>query len=329
MRIDSFAHVVPKGYYEALGDVHASYAWERHPTAGFWDYEQRVADLDEFGIDRQVIMLGGPHLFAEAADHADEETMADLMRAANDQVREIADEYPDRFVPVGTVPFLHDDLGAEFRRCIEDLDMAGIQMFTNYDGRPVDDEELHVLYDLATEYDVPLWLHPQVHDWYDWTDQWGVNMAFGWLFDTTLALTRLVFSGLLERYPDLKLVTHHGGGSVPHFMERAKLFFHEGGAFQDTAKMFQGGYEELTRPVDEYYTQFYADTVVYGSDPALRTLYEVFGPDQLLFGTDYPYGGNAGRDFMRTNTEVFERLDVPDDERAAIAGGNLEALIDV
>ena len=329
MRIDSFAHVLPEGYYEELGEIHSSHAYERHPTAGFWDYERRIDHMDEFGIDRQVITLGGPHLLPIARAQNDAETMRGLVRRANDEVRAIADEYPDRFLPVGTVPFISDDMEAEFRRCIEELDMVGMQIFTNYGGRPIDDEELLPIYDLATEYDVPLWLHPQVHDWYDWTDQWGVNLAFGWLFDTTLALTRLVFSGLLERYPDLKLVTHHGAGMVPHFMERAKLFFYEEGAFQETTKMFEGGYEELTKPIDEYYTPFYADTVLYGSQPAMGTLYEVYGPEQMVFATDYPYGGHGGYDFMRSNSELLDEFDAPAAEKEAIEGGNLQSLLDV
>lgn len=327
MRIDGFAHAIPEDYYRELGDVHGSYAWERHPTQGFFDVENRIADLDAHGIDQQVIMLGGPHLFSGAAQHVDAETMTELMRGANDGIREIADTHPDRLIPVGTIPFLDTDIEAEFRRCIEDLGHVGIQIFTNYDGRPIDDERLLTIYELATEYDVPLWLHPQVHDWYDWTDQWGVNMSFGWIFDTTLALTRLVFSGLLERYPDLDVISHHGAGMLPHFMERAKLFYYEGGAFQDAERVFEGGYEPLTKSIEEYYTQIFADTVIYGSEPAFRTLYEVFGADQLLFGTDYPYGGNAGVDFMRSNTTVFEDVDLPADEREMIASENLLSLI--
>lgn len=324
MRIDAYAHDVPERHYEAIGELHPSTVHRRHTDiGGFFDYDRRIDHLDEHGIDKQVIALGGPHLWRGI----DPEAAWPLVKAANDEMRAVADAYPDRYIPVGTLPVIHDGLVDEFDRCINDLEMAGVQLYTNYEGMPIDAEPLHPVYEKAVDEDVPLWLHPQVHDWYDWTDQWGIDLTYGWLFDTTIALARLVFSGLLERYPDLTLITHHGGGMTPHFMARTDLFYPFGRTGVYSYDIFDGAYEELTKPLSEYFSQFYGDTVLYGSVPALRSAYEFYGPDRMIFATDYPYGGDDGRDFMHENLRAMEELDIPDNEKEQIYSGNLLELL--
>lgn len=328
MRIDAYAHEVPEQYYHDFGEVYRAPAYKRHPdTAGFWDYDRRIDHLDTFGIDKQIVALGAPHFWPGIREYATEATVQSLVEQANDEIREVADTHPDRFIPVGTLPVLNDSMLEEAERCLDQLDMAGLQIYSNYEGQPVDTEELHPIYELAEERGVPIWIHPQVHDWYDWTYEWGVDLALGWLFDTSLALVRLVLSGLMERYSDLNIITHHGGGMTAPFMERLKLFFYDEGTFGDTPEVFEGGYEPLTKPIEEYYKQFYADAVLYGSGPALRNVYEVFGPDQMVFATDYPYGGHEGSDFMSSNVEAMDALDIPQDEKDKINSGNIESLL--
>lgn len=328
MRIDAYAHEVPEQFYRDMGDVYQAPAYKRHPeTAGFWDYDRRIEHLDRFGIDKQVVALGFPHGWNGIHKYATEDQIQSLVEHANDEIREICDTHPDRFLPVGTLPVLNDSTVNEAKRILEDLDMVGIQIYSNYEGKPVDTEELLPVYELAEERDVPIWIHPQVHDWFDWTYQWGLDLALGWLFDTSLALARLVLSGLMERHADLNIITHHGGGLSPHFMDRLKLFFYDEGTFGDTPEVFEGGYEPLRKPIEEYYSQFYADTVLYGSVPALETVYEVFGPDQMVFATDYPYGGHEGADFMGSNVEAMDALEISEEEREKIDHKNFESLI--
>ena len=332
MRIDAYSHVVPKTYYEDLGKVYQAPAYKRHPdTAGLWDYERRLDHMDKFGIDKQIIALGGPHLWPGIDKYTNEATIQQLVRQANNEVREIADDYPDYFIPIGTLPRLDENMVDEFKRCINDLDMAGIQIYSNYEGEPIDHELLHPVYEMAENQDIPIWIHPQVHDWYDWTHEYGLDLSMGWLFDTTLAVCRLVFSGLLERYPDLDVIQHHGGGLIPHFMERTKLFYEGTTDDQDgtfSHDIFEDNIEPLTKPVDEYFKQVYADSVLYGSDPALKTVYEEYGADQMVFATDYPYGGEEGEDFMGSNARSMDELNISKTERRKIESGNLISLIE-
>lgn len=99
----------------------------------------------------------------------------------------------------------------------------------------------------------------------------------------------------MERHDDLDIITHHGGGLTPSYLERLKLFFYDEGAFGETPEMFEGGHEELRKPIEEYYSQFYYDAVLDGSGPALKTVYDVFGADQMVFATDYPLRGPRRR----------------------------------
>ena len=328
MRIDAYAHEVPEQYYRDFGKVYQAPAYKRHPdTAGFWDYDRRIEHLDEFGIDKQIVALGAPHFWPGIQEYATEETIQSLVEQANDEIRKVADTHPDRFIPVGTLPVLNDSLIEEAERCLDDLDMAGLQIYSNYDGKPVDTEELLPVYELAEKRDIPIWIHPQVHNWHDWTYEWGIDLALGWLFDTSLSLVRLVLSGLMERHEELNIITHHGGGLTPSYLERLKLFFYEEGTFGETPELFEGGYEELTKPIEEYYSRFYYDTVLYGSVPALKTVYEVFGADQMIFATDYPYGGHEGADFMSSNIKAMEELNIPQEEKDKINNENFQSLI--
>lgn len=328
MRIDAYAHDVPEKYYNAMGEFSPTDVQKRHAKiGGFFDYDRRIEHLDEHNIDKQVIALGAPH-FWKGIEPSEE--ALELVQLANDEIREVASSYPDRYIPVGTLPIDDKEMMLnEFDRCISDLDMVGIQIYTNYEGRPIDDEWLHPIYEKAEREGVPIWLHPQVHDWFEWSDDWGLDLTYGWLFDTTMALARLVFSGLMERYSDMKLITHHGGGMVPHFMERVDLFY--GPTYEDGVYSFDiigESYEELQQPLGNYFRKFYGDAVLYGSVPSLRTVYEFYGPDHLIFGTDYPYGGDNGQDFMQACTEAMEELDIPDKDKEKIFSKNIHDLIE-
>lgn len=319
MIIDAYAHDVPRDFYDEMGRVYPTESHANHPNiGGFFDYDRRLNHLDEFGIDKQVIALGGPHFWPGI----DPEDAAPLVELANDEIRAVADEYPDRYIPIGTIPVIYDGMIDEVRRCIDDLDMAGVQLYSNYEGVYPDDEAFHQLYELADRKGFPVWLHPQHHPGSEVLDEYVLNLLFGWPFDTTLALTRLVMSGVLERYSDLQLVAHHGAAMIPHFFDRITTVY--GGTHEPT---FDYAFEELTKPPQEYFEQFYVDSVMYGSVAALNTVYQVFGADHLLFATDYPYGGDAGRENIRENVETMDAFDLPESERRQVMSENVSDLL--
>ena len=317
--VDAYTHVLTERFYETLVDEYDFQGLSGSP-AFLWDLDRRFEHMDEFGIDKQVLTLALPPLWRGM----EADTALELTRLANDEVRRIADEHPDRFVPVGTVPKAGDEFVAEFDRCVEDLDMAGVQIFSNVDGEPIDRPRFRPLFERAERHDAPLWLHPQLHEWHEWASEYMEHRLFGWPFDTTLALSRLVFSGVVEQY-DFDLVSHHGGGMIPFYEGRIDSFYR-------TRQEFPENYADtdlpdLDQPVTDYFRDFYADTAVSGSLAAHECSQRFFGDDRLVFGTDYPFGPGRGREWIETGLASVDELSLDDSARDAVLGGNLEDLV--
>ncbi|AUV80817.1 amidohydrolase [Salinigranum rubrum] len=314
--IDCFGHIMPQSVYEKLKEIHPTEAIAAHDEPYFYDVDQRLADMDEFGIDKQVLTLASPPSWLGA----DPEAALPVVRHANEEIRRIADEHPDRFIPVGTLPFLSGEYLDEFERCIDGLDMAGIQIFSNVDGAPLDSDEFEPFYDAVESRGVPLWMHPQLADYGVTGDSTFYAKVFGWLLDTSVALSRLVFSGVMDRHPDLNLIAHHMCAMVPHFSARIETFYEAREFYPHT------DWAELSEPVESYFKRFYGDTVLNGSVSALHCGYEFFGAEHILFGSDYPYGPDHGRLWLG-DTESIREMDLTEDESEKILGGNLRSLI--
>ncbi|MCO8243647.1 MULTISPECIES: amidohydrolase family protein [unclassified Haladaptatus] len=321
--IDAYTHVLTESFFDELTDRYGFQGLSGRPEF-LWDIEQRKADMDDYGIDKQVITLALPTLF-QGMEH---DLALEITRLANDEIRRLADEHPDSFVPVGTIPTASEEFLAEFDRCIDDLDMAGVQIFSNVDGRPLDDDEFWPLFERAEATKTPLWMHPQLWEWYDWASEYMEHRLFGWPFDTTLALSRLVFGGVMEAYPDLELVSHHGGGMVPYFGERIAMFYEQRQAYPENYPGFHEHAADLSKPAEEYFEQFYADTAVSGSVSALECADDFFGSSNLLFGTDYPFSPERGRRTVEVTRDAVESMDVESDVKTDIFAGNLRTLLD-
>lgn len=317
-RIDAYTHVLPEPFFDVLEEEHGFDALGSKPEF-LWDIDHRYQVMETNGVDAQVVTLA----LAPIWRGMDRSTALELTKIANDEVRTLADDH-EELIPVGTIPFVDDRFVDEFHRCVDELDMVGIQFFSNVDGRPVDAEEMHPLYDAAAETDVPLWLHPQHHEWHDWIEEYLDHRVFGWPFDTTLALSRLVFSGIVAEY-DLDVVSHHGGGMVPFYGPRMGSFFEQRARNPDRYPGVDwSAYEE---PIESYFKSFYADTDVGGSAASLDLVVDYFGADNVVFGTDYPFGVQRGEKPVRTNIEAVEELDLEETMRKRIFAGNIETLI--
>lgn len=315
-RIDAFAHYLPESIYEALKREHGFQGLTGDPSF-LWDVDRRISHMDELGVDEQVITLALPPVWRGM----DREPALELTRVANDAVVELAEEYPDRFIPVATLPYLDGEFLDEFDRCVQDLDVAGVQLFSHVEGRPLD--EFEDVFARADRHDAPLWLHPQLHDWHDWVSEYMEHRLFGWPFDTTLALSRLVFSGVTERH-DFDLVAHHLGGMIPFYAGRIADFY-------ETREKYPENYADTdlpdfdTHPI-EHFQDFYADTVISGHAPGLQCGHEFFGDDRLLYATDYPFGPERGRKWMQTGIETIDET-LPEGAAEKAFSSNLERLI--
>ncbi len=327
MKIDIFPHILPKRYMEAVNRI----AGERYynkavneaiPT--IYDLDIRFRVLDRYGPMVQVLTLGAPPIEAIA----EPKQAVELARIANDEMAELVMRYPDRFVgAVASLPMNDmDEALKEVDRAISDLRFRGVQIFTPTNGRAIDQPEFLPLYEKMASYNLPIWIHPvRERAQADYVGEsgskyfiWGI---FGWPFETTAAMTRLIFSGILERYPNLKFITHHCGGMVPFFEQRLSIAY-DMNEMRLGSKIKRG----LTKSVIEYYRMFYADTAVH-SRAAIRCGYEFFGSDHLLFGTDMPYDNELGFRFVRQAVEGIEQLEISEENKKKIFEDNARRLL--
>lgn len=341
MIIDVFCHITPSKYVEKLSKMVNPAIIKEMPHAnlrGLIDLDARFRVMDQFPNMRQVLTLTNPPP-ENILPHDD---AIEMSRRVNDEMAELVAQYPDRFLgAVACLPM--NDVNAalkEFDRAVNQLGMKGFQVFTNIMGRNIDNPEFEVLFAKAAEYDTPVWLHPWFHDIgqvakskedYDnykvFTGKkdpaWAMHRAaFGLPDASTIAMTRLVYSGIFDRYPDLKIITHHCGSSVPYFFKRIEMH----------ALMFgekEGGLPNLKKPVQDYYKMFYADTALHGNTEALKCGLSYFGPERLMFGTDAPFGPIDGLWATAETMRSVKELPLSQADKDAIFEDNARKIINL
>jgi aminocarboxymuconate-semialdehyde decarboxylase len=241
---------------------------------------------------------------------------------------ELVLKYPDRFsAAVACLPMNDMDAALkEVDRAINDLKFRGVQIFSPINDKPLDSPEFLPLYEKMSKYNLPILIHPErAVDYPDYRTEkrsrYMIFSNFGWPYETTVAMTRLVFSGVLEKYPNLKIVTHHCGGMIPYLEQRIV------GSY-DHAEMLRGSRykQNLTKPPIDYFRMFYNDTAIYGSTPGLMCAYAFCGADHLLFATDFPYDSQFGERYTRQTIESIQNMAIPDGEKSAIFEGNARKL---
>jgi predicted TIM-barrel fold metal-dependent hydrolase len=324
-KIDIFCHILPPKTKEVLFKkaMPCNYIDTDSGRPALFDLDMRFRAMDQFEGLRQVLALGLPPLeYVLSPGDA-----TDLARMANDEMAELVNRYPDRFVAaVAGLPL--NDIDASLReteRTVRELKFKGIQIFSSINGKPLDRDEFMGLYEMMSGYDLPIWIHPArdkiVPDYPDEAySKYTLFTAFGWPYETTLAMARLVFTGILEKYPMIKFITHHCGAMIPFFSKRV-LLVREGPE--------PGKGTPLTHPPLEYFKKFYADTVLGGSTPALMCGHAFFGADHLLFGSDYPYPGGAERGDAALGEVIrsVEMMDIPKEEKTGIFSTNARRIL--
>jgi predicted TIM-barrel fold metal-dependent hydrolase len=317
--IDAHSHVAPAELIDAIAEVKPGPEVEDLRSRPYlYDWDARVRYMDEHGIDMQVLVPARPPMWLGM----EPEQVHELARVCNDAIAGAVAKHPGRFVGVAVLPIVDDVMLDELERARTKLGLRGVQIYSNVDGEPIDSEPMWALYDAAAAHDLPIWIHPQHGPTHPWMNKDLVNRLFYWPFETSAAMARLVFGGVMERYPNLKVVTHHLGGMVSFYGARI-------GSFSAMVEQFAA--TGLTTPsaafegdVEGRFKRFYADTAVSGSPIALRCGVDFFGADRVLFGTDFPFEGEqVPLDILRTVRE----LDVSEQDRANILGNNAARLL--
>ncbi len=315
-KIDIFTHILTPKYKEALDKKarYSSYQELNDLSPTLCDLDTRFRIMDRYEGLKHVLTTASPPLESVV----DPTTATELAQTANDEMAELVIKYPDRFVAaVAALPMNNIDAALrETDRAIKELNCKGIQIYTPSNGKPLDSPEFMPLYEKMSEYDLPIWIHPagerDVPD-YKGEDhsRHGLWMLIRWPYETTAAMTRLVLSGILEKYPNIKIITHHCGAMVPFFAQRI------------------GGQPRkwLSKLPIEYLRMFYADTAINGSVLALMCGYAFFGADHIVFGTDMPYADREGGQTTEQTITAIGAMDIPDSDKKKIFAGNTKRLL--
>jgi aminocarboxymuconate-semialdehyde decarboxylase len=284
---------------------------EEEIRARITGYDERLADLDTMGIDVQLVMPPPIQCYYTVPI----EIAVAAARMINDGLAEYVARKPDRFVALGTVPLLDGGEAArELERCMKSLGMRGAEILTNVAGKELSDPQYAPFWKKAEELGALVVIHPNGFTEGRRLTRFYFNNVIGNPLETTIALHYLIFDGVLERHPKLKILAVHGGGYLPAYCGRID---HAWGARSDA-------HGELAQPPTSYLKKIYFDTVVF-TPHQLTELVRVFGADHILMGTDYPFDmaefdpiGHVAA------TDGFDAAMI-----AAITGGNARKLLGI
>jgi len=330
-KLDVFNHFFPDRYFRKMLDVapaHQDMGKRVRNLPALRDLEARFRVMDEFDDYQQILSMPSPPIEAFAGPR----DAVELARIGNDGFADLVRRHPDRFPTfVASLPMNDPDAAAsEARRAIADLGACGVQLFTNVTGAPLTSPAFMPLFDLMAELDAPLWIHPargaNVPDYLtEDASKFEIWWTFGWPYETSAAMARIVFAGLFDKHPRLKIITHHMGGMIPYFEGRVGHGWDQLGTRTSAVDLTAVLRTLKRRPID-YFRMFYADTALFGAAAGTACGLAFFGVDRVLFASDSPFEPQPGL-YIRETIDVIDRLPITDEERARIYAGNVLALI--
>ncbi len=330
MIIDVFAHLLTPRYLRerntraggAFGTQYAKY-WSANP--GLTDLDIRWRTMDAYPEVRQILTIAGPNIESITAPR----DAVECARIANDEMAELVATHPDRFVTAcACLPMSDVDATlVEIDRAIGTLGFRGIEIFTDINGKPLDAPEFLPIFEKMQAYDLPILLHPRrTNSTPDYPTEarsrFLVYTNFGWPFESSAAMARLAFGGVLERFPTLTIITHHAGGLIPFFHKRIELSWD----FNRERMGYTDDGQTLSRSPIDYYRRFYCDTAIQGNTPALMCAYEFFGADHMVFATDTPYDNELGSRVYRETIPAVAAMPIAEADRQKIFEGNARRL---
>ena len=338
MIIDFQAHIFPPSYLDEMKrldgavileepDPHSgmSYFYDkklqcRINTATFQgqNIERRLEHMDRLGVDVHVLTIPAP-----GADRFEGEGAGKIARIANDAIAAIKRKHPERFVGFFTLPTCNVKASLdELDRSVNELGLKGFGCFANLNGQALDREELFPIYERLAKYKLPVYIHPTAPLA---TEATGIDimptLIFGWAFDSTVAMTRLVYGRVLERFPEIDFVVADVGGVLAFFAQRAINIY--AGRTEEIRQRY--GLKE--NPLDSF-RRFYVDTADHPAS-TLRCVKDFFGAERMVLGTNYPYGPEEGCLLVKNSLKAIDGLELNVTEKAKILGGNAARILGI
>lgn len=332
MKIDVFNHIFPKKYYQKIMEIaprHKDMGKRVRGIPALFDLDERFRVMDLFDDYAQVICLGSPPIEALA----EPQTALELARIANDGMAEYVQKYPDRFPGfIASMPMNDPDAAIdEMDRAIKDLKAVGVQFFTNVNGAPLDQPELKPLFQRISDLDRPIWIHPaRGANFPDYMTEdkskYEIWFVFGWPYETSVAVARLVFGFYFDEFPNLKVITHHMGGMIPYFEGRVETSWEQLGT-RTSDEDYKNILKSMKRPHIDYFKMIYADTALFGAASATRCGLDFFGADKILFATDCPFDPEMGPGYIRETIKIIDNLPIEVQEKDKIYEKNARELL--
>jgi len=318
MRIDVQSHIMPAWYASHLAARRASprivrRGGKRVLQVGAWhglvvpkvtDIALKLRQMDAAGVDLTVLspQFPGPERLGAAG--------IGQARRLNDAIAAICRRHRDRFVGLCVLPLQNVRAALEeLTRCVQKLDLRGVLLYSNVNGKPLDEPAFEPLFARAAAEGIPLCLHPTYPVVAEHTAAYDLTAGVGFMFDTTLAAIRLIMHGTFERHPGLRVVLPHTGGTLPYLITRID---------HQVATLGRGA-EKIRKPPSEYLRAMWTDTVAPGP-LNLEFALKVWGPDRVMFASDHPWLD------IQLFVDLVERANLPPADKAKVFAENARSL---
>ncbi|QTQ13215.1 amidohydrolase [Treponema parvum] len=321
--IDMFNHYLPKCFYEKItalgGNAHMMTRASRMPAMSDLSYRLRL--MDTFEGYQQIPCIVSPSV----EQLVPENKTAELARSANESFYELCQKYPDKFPSfVAVLPLDNMDKAAkEAEYAVTQLGAAGAQIFTNQGGSAIDSDEFYKLYKVLDELEAALWVHPartQSQPYYknETEERYELWWTMMWPIETTMAASRLVYSGINQRCPRLKVILHHAGGMLPMMEGRLEngLKLYGTRTAQDKKDLTESPIKEKCQ-IDEF-RKLYADCATFGSKAAIQCGINFFGAEHMVFASDMPFDPEDGFGYVRRTLNDIANLPISEKEKDAL-----------
>ena len=323
MIVDFHNHFYPKAYIDELkrekgyasvfkddkGRLLIQYTGDYNVIVGAHvNLQDRIKAMERYNIDLQVLTLTTPSVERETPKRG-----IRLAQLANDGFGEIVERQPDRFAALAALPLQDPEAAAtELERAVQECGLSGATLMSNADSQPLDSERLTPIYEKAAKLDVPLFIHPTSPLNHTAMDDYRLVPILGFGVDTTLAVLRLVFSGILKKLPNLKLIASHLGGVFPYLRGRIEIGYN---AYPECKT-------NITEPPSHYLKKIWMDSICYDENILMST-YAYSGADKILLGTDFPHQITD----IEKAVQRIKRLNITEEEKQKILGENAAKLL--
>ncbi len=325
--IDAFCHFFPAGIFRLMSETTAGVTdvgKRMQNVRTSFDLDARLRMMDKFADYTQILSLGLPAL----DEMAGPDKSPEFARVANDGLAELVAKYPDRFAGyVGALPMNAPDAAVkEAERILLHGSANGLQLHTNVNGACLDEPRFRPIFEVAAKSGKPILLHPaRKADMPDFPaetkSRYEIWTIFGWPYETSATMARLIFSGVMTSFPTLKVLAHHLGAMVPFFDARIETGWATLGS-RTSDEDYSGVLARLGKPLLECFRQFYGDTALCGGRIGAVCGIEFYGVDHVLYASDAPFGPEGGAAYIGSIMKVIDSLDLSSADKQKICYRN-------